>query len=101
MAVTRSQVMDALRSVPEPCSIAMRTPTDICAMGLVEEVQIRGGQVDVVLVLTDPSCVHFMSMRRYINDVLRELDGVTAVEVSMSTTQLWTSDRMHPRRAPA
>ena len=63
-----------------------------------EEVVIDGGHVHVVLVLTDPSCVHFLGMRRYIVDVLTALAGVDTVDVSMSTTQLWTSDRV---RAPA
>ena len=37
----REAVMAALASVPEPCSIAMRRPTDIVAMGLVESVTIE------------------------------------------------------------
>ena len=101
MAPTRQAIMEALRAVPEPCSIAMRTPMDICEMGLVEEVEVRDGRVRVVLVLTDPSCVHFVSMRRYITDVLAGLDGVESVEVAMSTTQLWTTDRLRPRHATA
>ena len=101
MTVSTEQLMQALRQVPEPCSIAMRRPIDICEMGLVESVEIDGGRVAVTLVLTDPSCVHFLAMRRYIVDVLSELDGVDEVAVTMSTTQLWTSDRMVPRSAPA
>jgi metal-sulfur cluster biosynthetic enzyme len=99
MAVGVEEVMAALRSVPEPCSIAMKTPLDITEMGLVEDVAVDGGSVAVVLVLTDPSCVHFLSMRRFIRDALLELDGVDAVEVTMSTTQLWTSDRLARRPA--
>jgi metal-sulfur cluster biosynthetic enzyme len=100
MAVAVAEVMEALRSVPEPCSIAMKTPLDITEMGLVEDVAIDGGRVAIVLVLTDPSCVHFLSMRRFIADALLALDGVEDVEVTMSTTQLWTSDRLARRTAP-
>lgn len=91
-------VMAALATVPEPCSIAMRKPTNLADMGLVESVAIDAGRVEVVLVLTDPSCVHFTAMQRYIEDVLGELDWVEEVAVSMSTTQLWTPDRV---RSPA
>lgn len=101
MAVTEAAVMEALRSVPEPCSILMKTPMDICEMGLVEQVQIDGDTVAVTLLLTDPGCVHFTSMRKFITDVLLGHDGVEHVEVSMSTTQLWTSDRVKRRSAQA
>jgi metal-sulfur cluster biosynthetic enzyme len=35
-------------------------------------------------------------MRRYITDVLDAIDGVEEVEVTMSTTQLWTPAVMNP-----
>lgn len=99
--VTEAEVMIALRAVPEPCSLAMKTPMDITEMGLVESVTIDGGAVAVVLVLTDPSCVHFLSMRTYIRDELLQLDGVQTVDVTMSTSQLWTEDRLARRPTAA
>jgi metal-sulfur cluster biosynthetic enzyme len=100
-SVRRDEVLAALRSVPEPCSIAMGRPTDICEMGLIEDVRIEGSRVQVTLVLTDPSCVHFTAMQRYISDALLELDGVSEVAVSMSTTQLWTPERRERRSEDA
>jgi metal-sulfur cluster biosynthetic enzyme len=91
--MTRAEIRERLRGVPEPCSILMRAPKDICEMGLVDEIEIDGGHVRVVLVLTDPSCVHFLSLRRYITDALLEHPDVTSVEVVMSTTELWTPER--------
>jgi metal-sulfur cluster biosynthetic enzyme len=93
---TLDAIRAQLRKVPEPCGLLMRAPLDICEMGLVDEVSCSGGRVRVVLVLTDPSCVHFGGMRRYITDVLLELPGVDAVEVAISTTTLWTPDRRQP-----
>ena len=94
---SESDVREALRAVPEPCSIAMRAPIDICEMGLVDDVRIDGGDIGVELVLTDPSCAHFASLRRFITDVLLGLEGVERVEVTMSTTTLWTPERMRRR----
>lgn len=96
---SRELVLEALSGIPEPCSIAMRQPLDICQMGLVDDVRVDAGSIRVELVLTDPSCVHFNSMRRFIADVLLALDGVETVEVVMSTTELWTPDRLQ-RSAP-
>jgi metal-sulfur cluster biosynthetic enzyme len=102
MSVTHADVLEALRAVPEPCSIAMRAPIDICEMGLVEDIVIDGGHVGVTLVLTDPSCVHFGAMRRFISDELLRLDSVETVSVGMSTRTLWTPDRLRrAARAPS
>jgi metal-sulfur cluster biosynthetic enzyme len=90
---TSEQVWRQLRTVPEPCGLLMREEIDICQMGLVEKVECEGGTVRVELVLTDTSCVHFTGMRRYITDVLTALPGVSSVEVTVSTTELWTPDR--------
>ncbi|MEW1843208.1 iron-sulfur cluster assembly protein [Nonomuraea angiospora] len=83
-----------LSKIPEPCGVLMRMPLDICQMGLVDKVECADGRVRVELVLTDSSCVHFTGLRRYIVDVLRELPGVETVEVTASTTTLWTPDRL-------
>lgn len=94
MTLTADDVRRHLRDVPEPCSLLMREPTNITDMGLVDEVAISGGKVHVELVLTDPSCLHFGGMQRYIADVLLQVDGVREVEVTASTTKLWTPDRV-------
>jgi metal-sulfur cluster biosynthetic enzyme len=82
----------------------MRDPIDICEMGLVESIDCAGGEVRVVLVLTDTdtdtSCVHFTGLRRYISDVLTSLPDVDRLEVTASTTTLWTPDRRGPGRVP-
>jgi metal-sulfur cluster biosynthetic enzyme len=98
MPATEQDIREALHAVREPCSIAMRNPMDIVEMGLVQGVEVAVGRVRVTLVLTDPSCVHYLPMRRYIADVLLALDGVQEVEVAMSTSELWTPDRMQPRQ---
>jgi metal-sulfur cluster biosynthetic enzyme len=90
---SEEEIRAALRQVPEPCGLLMRAPLNICEMGLVDDIQCANGRIRVELVLTDPSCVHFSGMRRYITDVLGKLPGVEAVEVTISTTKLWTPDR--------
>jgi metal-sulfur cluster biosynthetic enzyme len=71
----------------------MREPTNVVDMGLVEDIDIDGGRVRVEVVLTDPSCLHFGAMQRFITDALTALAGVDEVEVRASTSVLWTPDR--------
>ncbi|MBA3744349.1 iron-sulfur cluster assembly protein [Sporichthya sp.] len=94
VAITPERVRECLRTVPEPCSLLMREPTNITDMGLVERVDVAGARVEVELVLTDPSCLHYGAMRRFITDALLELEGVDEVEVRASTTVLWSPDRL-------
>jgi metal-sulfur cluster biosynthetic enzyme len=90
-------IMEVLAEIAEPCSIAMRSPTNLRDMGLVESITIDGSRVVITLVLTDPSCVHFQSMSRYIQDAVGAMPGVENVAVLMSTTQLWTERLMRRR----
>jgi metal-sulfur cluster biosynthetic enzyme len=89
-------ILNRLREVPEPCSLLMRAPTNIVDMGLVQSVTETGGRIDVELVLTDPSCVHFAGMSAYITDTLKHVDGVEEVVVTPSVTTIWTPDRVSP-----
>jgi len=94
MTLTREQVLQRIDTVPEPCGFLMGAPLSVVEMGLVDAIRIDGGRVEVELVLTDASCVHFSSMRAYITDALADLDGVHTVEVKPSTTAMWTPNRL-------
>jgi metal-sulfur cluster biosynthetic enzyme len=100
-APTIAEVLAQLRKVIDPCSIKMCAPVDIWEMGLVDDVEVAGGRVRVRLVLTDISCVFYRDMRRHVIDVLLELPGVEAVDVTLATDILWTPDRMRQEPSPA
>ncbi|MDQ4097922.1 MAG: iron-sulfur cluster assembly protein [Actinomycetota bacterium] len=100
-APTTTEVLAQLRKVIDPCSIKMCAPVDIWEMGLVDDVEVAGGRVQVRLVLTDISCVFYRDMRRHVIDVLLELPGVEAVDVTLATDILWTPDRMRREPSPA
>src|ERR1700688_337019 len=92
-----ASLMAQLERVAEPCSLSMGRPMSICDMGLIEELRFERGVVSVVLCLTDPGCINYPKIRQYITDVLMEVPEVESVKVSLSTTQLWTPDRVRPR----
>jgi metal-sulfur cluster biosynthetic enzyme len=94
----RADLMRQLAKVPEPCSVAMGNPVNICEMGLIEDVTLEDGTARVVLCLTDPSCINYGRIRQYITDCLLQLEAVRAVEVTHTTEVLWTPDRV--RRGP-
>src|ERR1700691_2496958 len=93
----RQAIFAQLATIAEPCGIAMGRSINICDMGLIEEVLIEGGNVKIVLCLTDPGCIHFSALQRYIRDVVSLVDSVQTVEVVQTTEQLWTPDRENRR----
>ena len=66
-APDRAALIQQLRKVTEPCSIAVRNPVDI---------------------------VHLGPLRQFITDILLELPGVQSVEVRQTSATLWTPDRV-------
>jgi len=97
MTTDNALLMAQLERVVEPCSLSMGSPMSICDMGLVEELRFDRGVVNVVLCLTDPGCINYRKIREFITDVLMEVPEVESVKVSLSTTQLWTPDRVRPK----
>jgi metal-sulfur cluster biosynthetic enzyme len=90
----RETLMDALRDVYDPC--CADRGISIVDMGVVEDVRVAGGHVDVDLVLTTGWCPFVATMSSAIPDRLREIDGVQSVDVQVVWDPVWTPDRLAP-----
>ena len=93
---TREQILEALCSVYDTCSLFNGTRLDIVEMGLVHDLEQDEGHVRVRLLLTDPMCLYLFEMRSQIIDVLSPLPGVESVEVEPVSGKLWWPERMSP-----
>jgi ATP-binding protein involved in chromosome partitioning len=78
-AVTKEQVLEALRSVKDP-----DLGRDIVALEFVKDVKVREGEVGVTIELTTPACPVKERMRDEAQRALRALPGVTQAEVRMT-----------------
>jgi metal-sulfur cluster biosynthetic enzyme len=94
MSVEPDILLASLEQVLDPCSVSMGRPMSICELGLVEQVSWSAGVVTIVLCLTDPGCINYGKIRQYVSDVLMQVPGVESVNVSLSTTQLWSPELM-------
>jgi metal-sulfur cluster biosynthetic enzyme len=90
-----AHVLAELEAVRDPCSVMNRLNLNIVEMGLVREIRVDGDEVQVDLLLTDPTCVYFFEIARQIKDRLARLPGVRNVEVRSTTDVLWMPDRMN------
>ena len=90
--MTRAVLMDALREVYDPC--CADRGISIVDMGVVEDVRVDGGHVDVDLVLTTGWCPFVASMSSAIPDALKAVEGVESVDVQVVWDPVWTMDRL-------
>lgn len=88
------EVREALRSVYDPC--CADRGISIVDMGVVEDVRVTGGHVEVDLVPTTGWCPFVASMSTAIPDRLQEIKGVESVDVRVVWDPVWTQDRLSP-----
>jgi metal-sulfur cluster biosynthetic enzyme len=91
-AVSAESIRDALRDVYDPC--CADRGISIVDMGVVEDVRVAGGHVEVDLVLTTGWCPFVASMSSAIPDRLGGLAGVESVEVRTVWDPVWTQERL-------
>lgn len=86
---TVEEVTDALSNVIDP-----ELGLDFVELGLVYEVEIDGGRVDITFTLTTPGCPIGPQVTEQMEEFVGELDGVQEVVPNMVFTPPWTPDRM-------
>jgi metal-sulfur cluster biosynthetic enzyme len=93
MTTDAACVRRALTDVLDPCSLGVGRPTNIVSMGLVDAIEVRGDQVTIRLLLTDPSCFFYRDLARHIDDAVSVLPEVGAVRVELVQDKLWEPGR--------
>jgi metal-sulfur cluster biosynthetic enzyme len=86
---TVEDVTDALRDVIDP-----ELGLDFVELGLIYDVEIAGGMVQVTYTLTSPGCPIGPQVSEQIEEFVGELDGVEDVQSTMTFSPPWTPERM-------
>ena len=87
--VTEDDVTEALSNVIDP-----ELGLDFVELGLVYDVGIDGGTVNITFTLTTPACPIGPQVSEQMKEFVGELDGVEEVVPSMVFTPPWTPDKM-------
>jgi metal-sulfur cluster biosynthetic enzyme len=91
MAVTVEQVYEVLKECYDP-----EIPINIVDLGLIYNVQIADGKVEVKMTLTTPGC----GMARYIagqaQSKILEIEGVAEANVELVWDPPWDPSRISP-----
>lgn len=85
-------VRNALRHVKDP-----EAGINIIDLGLVYDVEIAGGSVDVKMTLTSPGCPAGGQILGESEQVIKALDGVEKVNIELVWEPFWTPERIDPK----
>lgn len=90
MEQLRDQIEAALRTVYDP-----EIPVNIYELGLVYEIRIGdNNRVAITMTLTAPACPVAGDIVREVEEKVRELEGVSDVDVTLTFDPPWTKDMM-------
>lgn len=89
---TADDVKKALRQVKDP-----EINLNIIDLGLVYDVEVADGSVDIKMTLTSPGCPAGPEILGDVDRVIRELDGVQNVNIDLVWEPYWTPERIDPK----
>jgi metal-sulfur cluster biosynthetic enzyme len=90
-----TEVVDALRTVHDPC--CEEKGLSIVDMGLVRSATVADGRARVELLLTTGWCPFAARVLADVRDRVTALPGVRAAEVEVVWDEPWTTDRLSDR----
>ena len=83
------KIVEALQTVHDP-----EIPVNIYELGLVYEIRINEGKVDIVMTLTAPACPAAGDIIFDVQSKLEAIEGVTDVHVQLTFDPPWSKDMM-------
>jgi metal-sulfur cluster biosynthetic enzyme len=87
-----AMVRTALRKVKDP-----EAGLNLIDLGLIYDVEIKGGDVKVTMTLTSPGCPVGPQIMMETEQAVRGLEGVDDVDVELVWEPFWTPERIDPK----
>lgn len=85
----KDAVVAALKTVYDP-----EIPVDIYELGLIYELQVKAGKVEIQMTLTSPACPVAESLPGDVEGRVREVEDVTDVVVDLVWDPPWGMEKM-------
>ncbi|MCD6253676.1 MAG: aromatic ring hydroxylase [Thermotogae bacterium] len=89
--ITREQVMEALKQVYD-----LEIGLDIVTLGLVYDVKINDGNVEITMTLTTPMCPLGGFIMEDARRHVEEIEGVKEAKVHLTFDPPWSPEMMDP-----
>jgi len=85
----RELAIQQLKTVIDP-----ELGVNVVDLGLIYDLQIQDGQIDVLMTLTTPGCPLHDSIAGGVKRALEQIDGIRDVRVQVTWNPPWTPERM-------
>ena len=92
--IERESVIEVLHEIVDPCSAAAGSNIDVVELGLVREVDVTGGMVEIQMRLTTPLCHQVPYFIERAESLVGELPEVQSVTVTTDHGLEWTPEMM-------
>ncbi|MBJ35224.1 MAG: SUF system Fe-S cluster assembly protein [Euryarchaeota archaeon] len=89
MSDLKNKIVEAIKKVYDP-----EIPVDIYELGLIYDIKIKKGDVEVIMTLTSPFCPVAGSLPKEVAARVAEVDGVKKSNVELVFEPAWTMDLM-------
>jgi metal-sulfur cluster biosynthetic enzyme len=88
---TEAEIRKALRKVKDP-----ELNLDLVVLGLIYDLKIDGGRVEVTMSLTSPMCPVAGELLNQAREAVESVPGVERAEVELTFSPPWTAERIPP-----
>ncbi len=85
MGVTKENVYEALKNVIDP-----EIGFNIVDLGLVYDVEVQNGKVNIKMTLSSPSCPLSGTILSWVESAVRNLEGVEDVDIQLVWEPKWS-----------
>ena len=92
LALREEEVRSALRQVIDP-----EMGLNIVDLGLIYDIEVNDGDVEIQMTLTSPSCPMGPYLMSEAKSAVEAIEGVVYAEIILVWEPFWTSDRIDPR----
>jgi FeS assembly SUF system protein len=89
MVASKEDVMEVLVRVYDP-----EIPINVVDLGLIYDVRVEEGRVEVDMTMTTPACPLRSLMTREVEERVRDMDGVDEVLVKLVWDPPWSPERI-------
>ncbi|ABU56787.1 metal-sulfur cluster assembly factor [Roseiflexus castenholzii] len=90
--VSVDDVMTVLRRCYDPC--CQERQVSVVDMGLIEQVRVSGRQIDIDIVLTTGWCPFSLHLLQMMEEEVKRIQGVEAVNVQITWNVPWSPERL-------
>ena len=88
--LTKERVLDKLKEIEEPCMPLV----NIVDMGLIYDVRIEDGNVEVIMTFTSKLCPVGFRLTQLVKNKIEKLDGVKSANVELTFNPPWTPNKL-------